>query len=79
MFYLSARRLIRALLAAAERGATLRLLLDPNREAFGYPKPGLPNRPVAAELTRKSAGNLTVRWAHTHQEQFLIRVFGRSR
>lgn len=70
MFYLSERRVIQALLAAAGRGATLRILLDPNREAFGYPKPGLPNRPVAAEITRKSTGRLTVRWAHTHQEQF---------
>lgn len=70
MFYLSARRIIQALLRAAQRGSTIQVLLDPNREAFGYPKQGLPNRPVAAELVRNGAGNLTVRWANTRHEQF---------
>jgi phosphatidylserine/phosphatidylglycerophosphate/cardiolipin synthase-like enzyme len=70
MFYLSERSVIQALLAAAGRGATLRVLLDPNRDAFGYRKNGIPNRPVAAELLEKSRGQITVRWCDTHGEQF---------
>ena len=69
-FYLSSRPVIRALLDAELRGVTVRILLDPNREAFGYAKNGIPNRPVATELMKKGEGNLTVRWAKTHREQF---------
>ena len=50
MFYLSDREIIAAFEAAAERGAELCLLLDPNKDAFGRTKNGVPNRPVAAEL-----------------------------
>ena len=70
LFYLSSRPVIRALLDAGQRGVTVRILLDPNREAFGYAKNGIPNRPVATELMKKGEGNLTVRWARTHREQF---------
>ncbi len=73
MFYLSDRRIIRRIRQAAERGATVRLILDPNRDAFGREKNGIPNRPVAAELMRSAPGRngrLTVRWADTHGEQF---------
>ncbi len=66
MFYLSHRRLLRALKEAHRRGAELRLLLDPNRDAFGLPKDGLPNRQTAAELHRQG---IAVRWAATHGEQ----------
>ena len=69
-FYLSSRPVIRALLDAGQRGVTVRILLDPNREAFGYAKNGIPNRPVATELMKKGMANLTVRWAWTHREQF---------
>jgi phosphatidylserine/phosphatidylglycerophosphate/cardiolipin synthase-like enzyme len=68
MFYLSERSIINALLAAAKRGAAVRVLLDPNRDAFGYEKNGIPNRPVAGELAGN--GNITVRWYNTHGEQF---------
>jgi phosphatidylserine/phosphatidylglycerophosphate/cardiolipin synthase-like enzyme len=70
MFYLADRAVVRALLAAARRGAQVRLILDPNRDAFGYVKNGVPNRPVAAELRRKSNGRIAVRWYNTHGEQF---------
>jgi HKD family nuclease len=42
------------------------LLLDPNKDAFGNPKFGIPNRAVAEEL--HSAG-VDIRWVHTHGEQ----------
>ena len=65
-FYLADRPTIHALILAHERGVTLRLLLDPNKDAFGHDKRGIPNRPVAAELTR---AGVAVRWVHTHGEQ----------
>lgn len=75
MFYLSHRGVIRALLRAHDRGARLRLLLDPNEHAFGRRKNGIPNRPVAAELHRSG---VAVRWCHTtgeqcHSKQLLVR------
>jgi phosphatidylserine/phosphatidylglycerophosphate/cardiolipin synthase-like enzyme len=69
-FYLSERRVVDALLEAAGRGATVRLILDPNRDAFGMEKDGVPNRPVANELVRRSGEQIEVRWYRTHGEQF---------
>jgi phosphatidylserine/phosphatidylglycerophosphate/cardiolipin synthase-like enzyme len=70
MFYLSNRGVLQALLEAVERGATLRVVLDPNKDAFGREKGGIPNRQTAGELLRKSRGRATVRWFDTHGEQF---------
>jgi phosphatidylserine/phosphatidylglycerophosphate/cardiolipin synthase-like enzyme len=66
---------IRALLRAHDRGARLRLLLDPNEHAFGRRKNGVPNRPVAAEL---HGSGVEIRWCHTtgeqcHSKQLLVR------
>ena len=66
MFYLSDRDVIGALEAAGERGADMRILLDPNKDAFGRQKNGIPARPVARELV---AAGLPVRWCDTHGEQ----------
>lgn len=65
-FYLSDRDVIAALIRARHRGVALRLLLDPNKDAFGKNKFGIPNRPVAHELV--TAG-VELRWIHTHGEQ----------
>ncbi len=65
MFYLSDRLVVAALRDAADRGAHLRLLLDPNKDAFGRTKNGIPNRQVAWELREHA----TVRWCDTHGEQ----------
>lgn len=70
VFYLSDRRIIGALLNAAARGARVRLILDPNKDAFGLEKDGVPNRPVANELVRDSGGAIQVRWYRTAGEQF---------
>lgn len=69
-FYLSDRGVIRALLQAAARGAQVQVLLDPNKDAFGHEKSGIPNRQVAAELVGASNGAVHVRWYRTHGEQF---------
>ncbi len=70
MFYLSDRDVVEALLGAAARGADVRVVLDPNRDAFGRTKDGVPNRQVAAELQTRSRNKITVRWYATQGEQF---------
>lgn len=74
MFYLSDRDVIEALLEAAARGVEVRVLLDPNSDAFGYRKSGIPNRPVAAELLAQSDGAIGLRWYRTHGEQFHVKM-----
>jgi phosphatidylserine/phosphatidylglycerophosphate/cardiolipin synthase-like enzyme len=70
LFYLSHRNIIKALLKAAEAGINVKIILDPSKDAFGRKKNGIPNRPVAHELTKKSHGQIKIRWYHTHGEQF---------
>jgi hypothetical protein len=69
-FYLADRAVIGALIGAARRGATIRVLLDPNRDAFGLETSGIPNRPVGHALARDSDGAIALRWYRTHGEQF---------
>lgn len=69
MFYLSERSIVNALLQAAERDVSIRLILDPNKDAFGHTKNGVPNRPVAHELITKSNRKINIRWCATHGEQ----------
>ena len=45
-------------------------ILDPNKDAFGRSKNGIPNRSVATELAAASDGAIKVRWFRTHGEQF---------
>ncbi|WP_355659903.1 phospholipase D-like domain-containing protein [Halomonas salifodinae] len=66
VFYLAHRGVIEALAAAQARGVAVRVLLDPNRDAFGFAKNGIPNRPVAEEL---AAAGVAVRWCLTRGEQ----------
>lgn len=66
VFYISHRPLAEALKRAAARGVGLRLLLDANRDAFGREKNGIPNRPLADELTRTG---IPVRWCASSGEQ----------
>lgn len=69
MFYLAERSVIRSLIAAAQRGVAVRLVLDPNKDAFGHTKNGVPNRPVADEIMRKTNNTVQIRWCDTHGEQ----------
>ncbi len=66
MFYFSDRDIVAALLKARRRGADVKILLDPNRDAFGREKSGMPNRQVAHELNLEQ---VQVRWRETHGEQ----------
>jgi HKD family nuclease len=69
MFYIADRDIIKALKRADQRGVIIRMLLDPNKDAFGREKNGTPNRQVANELIQNSNGNTEVRWCDTHGEQ----------
>ena len=66
VFYFTHRGLVKEVAAAQRRGVKLRVLLDPNEDAFGRKKNGIPNRQVALEL--HEAG-VPVRWCDTHGEQ----------
>ncbi len=66
MFYLAHEGVIRALADAAHRGVQVRVLLDPNRDAFGRRKDGVPNRQTALRLQRAGA---EIRWCNTLGEQ----------
>ena len=68
MFYLSDRDIIKALKRAADRDVVVHIILDPNKDAFGRQKGGIPNRSVAHELV-ESSHNITVRWCATNGEQ----------
>jgi len=81
MFYLADRNIVKALKQASLRGVAQRVLLDPNKDAFGWEKNGIPNRQVARELVK---AGIPVRWCDTHGEQchsktlLLSRKDGRS-
>ena len=66
VFYFSHRALVKAVIAAQQRGVQARVLLDPNEDAFGRKKNGIPNRQVALELHR---AGVPLRWCDTHGEQ----------
>ncbi len=71
MFYLSQRETIKALLDAQKRGCNVRVILDPNKDAFGRTKNGIPNRQTALRLVR---AGIPLRWADTHGEQFHVKM-----
>lgn len=66
MFYLSERNIIDALKQAKQRGVNIRIMIDPNKDAFGRQKNGIPNRQVASEL---NAVGIPIRWCDTRGEQ----------
>lgn len=74
MFYLSDRDVINALTDADSRGVSVQLVLDINQDAFGNEKIGIPNRPVAHELTEGDS-NIAVRWYESNGEQFHAKFF----
>lgn len=69
MFYLSDRDIIREIARSANRGVVVRMILDPNKDAFGFEKNGIPNRPTGSELMRRSDRDISIRWCDTHGEQ----------
>lgn len=74
-FYLSDRDIIRAIVEAGDRGVIFRIVLDPNKDAFGFEKSGIPNQPVAKELKSKMGSTADIRWCDTHGEQCHAKLF----
>lgn len=71
VFYLSDRKVVHSFGDAAHRGVSVNITLDPNTNAFGYKKNGIPNLPVAAELIKKGC---SVSFYHTSHEQFHTKI-----
>ena len=74
MFYLAHREIINKLIEASNRGVEIRIVLDPNKDAFGFEKIGIPNRQAAAELLKETDNKIQVRWYLTHGEQFHTKI-----
>ncbi|WP_431799654.1 phospholipase D family protein [Halobacillus andaensis] len=70
MYYLADRNIIDQLDQAADRGAIVNIILDPNKQSFGHEKSGLPNLPVAGEMNKLGNNNLNLRWYDVNMEQF---------
>jgi len=81
-YHLAERAVIESLLAAARRGVSVRLILDPNQAATSGGVSGLPNQTVASELVARSGGAIRLRWYRTHGERFnaaLVMTYGARR
>ncbi len=74
MFYISDRDVVKELIKASKRGAEIKIILDSNKDAFGYKKTGIPNRQVAYELFKKSNESIKIRWYLTDGEQFHSKI-----
>ena len=70
MFYIAQVDLVQALIDAANRGVSVEMVLDPNENAFGNDKSGIPNRPVAQEMVEKTDGKIQIRWYNTVVGQY---------
>ncbi len=68
MFYLSDRDIVKSLKKANERGVDVKIILDPNKDAFGREKNGVPNVSVAKEF-KKSNQDFQIKWCNTDGEQ----------
>ena len=69
IFYISDFDILSALGNAADRGANVKIVADPNKDAFGMEKNGSPNRSALCELSDEHE-NVTVRWYATKGEQY---------
>ncbi|MBQ2942510.1 MAG: phospholipase [Clostridia bacterium] len=69
IFYISDFDILDALGRAADRGADVKIVADPNKDAFGIEKNGSPNRSALCELYEEHE-NVDVRWYATKGEQY---------
>lgn len=68
MFYIASRDIIDSLQEASDRGTKVKLILDPNKNAFGSNKTGLPNLPVASEMMENN--DFEIRWYEAKEDQY---------
>lgn len=69
IFYLADLKVLDALGKAAMRGVDIKIIADPNKDAFGIEKNGNPNRPALCSFAKKYP-SLQVRWYNTNGEQY---------
>ncbi len=69
IFYITDFDLIKEIEKAANRGVSIYIIADPNKDAFGIQKDGSPNRSVLTQLHKKSE-NIHIRWYDTKGEQY---------
>lgn len=72
MFYIANRSVVDALAKASDRGVDVRLILDPNQNAFGNNKTGLPNVPIANELNKSD--KIQIRWYKPGEDQYHTKI-----
>jgi hypothetical protein len=65
--FISDRAIIGALKDAANHNVVIQIILDPNDSVMGQKLYGMPNRPVAKELTGGTSGGITVKWCDPRQ------------
>lgn len=73
IFYISDFDIVKELEKAANRGVNVKIIADPNKDAFGIKKDGSPNRTVLTNLVNKSE-NIHVRWYDTNGEQYHSKI-----
>lgn len=69
IFYISDYGILKALAEASDRGANIKIVADPNKDAFGMKKNGRPNREALTSL-KHHRPNINIRWYNTTGEQF---------
>lgn len=77
MFYFSDFDILNSVEKAAKRGAKIRIVADPNKDAFGIEKNGSPNRPALSKL-KKSCPEIEIKWYHTQGEQYHTKMIAFS-
>ncbi|TFB14639.1 hypothetical protein E3U55_13515 [Filobacillus milosensis] len=74
MFFLSDRDIIDAIQRAGKRDVDVKLVLDPNQNAFGSEKAGLPNIPIASELLTEENMDIDMKWYNVSKEQYHSKI-----
>jgi cardiolipin synthase A/B len=74
MFFFSDRKIAKELVKAVQRGVSVNIILDPNKDAFGKPTNGIPNVTIANDLYKRTNGKINIRWYKTHGEQFHSKI-----
>lgn len=73
IFYISDFDILSYLGEASDRGVDVKIIADPNKDAFGIKKNGSPNRSALCSLAKKHK-NLQVRWYATNGEQYHVKA-----
>ncbi|MEG1642016.1 MAG: phospholipase D-like domain-containing protein [Synergistaceae bacterium] len=73
IFYISEFELLSKLGEASHRGANVKIIADPNKDAFGMKKNGRPNREALTKL-KTNVPNVEIKWYNTTGEQYHAKI-----